>query len=580
VKLVAKSGAPSLEIAAGRTLIVGRTDDCDLPIADPTVSRRHAELDLTEGGLRLRDLGSTNGTFVDGRRVSEAVALPGAQVAFGKVGFDLLQPELPGVPAPGAVPLGLEDSPLAGTIVRQVPLRGAADVVAQIADAPVGKSVLRIGGRTAAVRLEKKLALLIAIAQELSQQAEVDRLLEKVVNLTFQVMNVDRVAILMAGPGGDFLPRVARNRTTVKAGTGGIGPPVPRSIARKAVEERVAVLIENAPDDSRFAGGSVFLQSVKSAMCAPLLGGLGTVLGLIYLDNQAATRAFSEEDLSFLTAFSGIVAVAIENSQLIERVRREAVVLSNFHRYFAPDLARQIAGAEGEVQLGGAKREVVVLFSDIRGFTPLSERMSPDEIATLLTEYFSEMVDVVFEHGGTLDKFIGDAVMALWGAPLARDDDADQAVRAAVAMQRRIDWLNAEWGRQGRQTIGVGIGLNAGEVFAGNIGSDQRLEYTVIGDPVNTASRLCSRAGHGEILISEALYRRLAKPPPVRALEPMPLKGKAQAVPVYSVELDPPMASAASAASASSMASDETGGGESGEAGELAGRLQGHEERR
>ncbi|MBV8202904.1 MAG: FHA domain-containing protein [Acidobacteria bacterium] len=534
MKLVAKSGTLSVDISPGRTVIVGRTDDCDLPIADPTVSRRHAELDLTDSGLRLRDVGSTNGTFVDGRRVSEAVALPGAQIAFGKVGFELLDQQ-----APLSLP-GLADAPVDGTIVRQMKVRGSADVVAQLADPPAGKSVLRIGGRTVAARLEKKLALLIAIAQELSQHAEVDSLLEKVVNLTFQVMNVDRVVILMAGPAGELLPRAARNRNAGKGerpGTGGFGPPVPRSIARTAIEERVAVLIENAPDDSRFAGGSVFLQSVKSALCAPLLGRLGSVLGVIYLDNQAATHSFSEEDLAFLTAFAGIVAVAIENSQLVERVRREAVVLSNFQRYFAPDLARQIAGAEGEVQLGGAKREVVVLFSDIRGFTPLSEQMSPDEIASLLTEYFSEMVAVVFEHGGTLDKFIGDAVMALWGAPLARGDDADRAVQAAIAMQHRIDWLNAEWSRQGRRTIAVGIGLNAGEVFAGNIGSAQRLEYTVIGDPVNTASRLCSRAGGGEVLVSELLYRRLTSPPPAHVLAPIPLKGKAQAVQVFSVDL-------------------------------------------
>ncbi|HXO25759.1 MAG TPA: adenylate/guanylate cyclase domain-containing protein [Thermoanaerobaculia bacterium] len=540
MKLVAKSGSLSVEIPPGRTLIVGRTDDCDLPIADPTVSRRHAELDLTDSGLRLRDAGSTNGTFVDGRRVSETVALPGAQIAFGKVAFELLDEQAP----PVLSLAGLADAPMDGTIVRQMKVRGSADVVAQLADAPAaGGGVLRIGGRTVAARLEKKLSLLIAIAQELSQQAEVDSLLEKVVHLTFQVMNVDRVVILMASPSGELLPRAARNRHAGKGervGTGGFGPPVPRSIARTAIEERVAVLIENAPDDSRFAGGSVFLQSVKSALCAPLLGRMGTVLGVIYLDNQAATHSFGDEDLSFLTAFSGIVAVAIENSQLIERVRREAVVLSNFQRYFAPDLARQIVGAEGEVQLGGSKREVVVLFSDIRGFTPLSEQMSPDEIASLLTEYFSEMVDVVFEHGGTLDKFIGDAVMALWGAPLARGDDADRAVRAAIAMQRRVDWLNAEWGRQGRQTIAVGIGLNAGEVFAGNIGSSQRLEYTVLGDPVNTASRLCSRAGGGEVLLSEMLYRRLAEPPPVRALDPMPLKGKAQAVQVFSVDLGTP----------------------------------------
>ncbi len=540
MKLVAKSGSLSVEIPPGRTLIVGRTDDCDLPIADPTVSRRHAELDLTDSGLRLRDAGSTNGTFVDGRRVSEAVALPGAQIAFGKVGFELLDEQAPPVLS---LP-GLADAPMEGTIVRQMKVRGSADVVAQLADAPVaGGGVLQNGGAVNRRRRasEKKLALLIAIAQELSQQAEVDSLLEKVVHLTFQVMNVDRVVILMASPSGELLPRAARNRHAGKGervGTGGIAPPVPRSHARTSIDVRGAGRIDRAPDAISYAGGSVFLQSVKSALCAPLLGRMGTVLGVIYLDNQAATHSFGDEDLSFLTAFSGIVAVAIENSQLIERVRREAVVLSNFQRYFAPDLARQIVGAEGEVQLGGAKREVVVLFSDIRGFTPLSERMSPDEIASLLTEYFSEMVDVVFEHGGTLDKFIGDAVMALWGAPLARGDDADRAVRAAIAMQRRVDWLNAEWSRQGRQTIAVGIGLNAGEVFAGNIGSAQRLEYTVLGDPVNTASRLCSRAGGGEVLLSELLYRRLAgNRPPVRALDPMPLKGKAQAVQVFSVDL-------------------------------------------
>jgi adenylate cyclase len=527
VKLVAKSGLLSVEIAAGRTFVVGRADDCDLPIEDPTVSRRHAELDLAASGLRLRDLGSTNGTFVDGRRISEAVAAAGAEISFGKVGFDLRPVDRPQTVRPPSSGVDV----IKGTIVRQMKMAATGDIAAQLSEAGAG-AVLRIGGRTIAARLEKKLSLLIAIAQELSRQPEVDRLLEKVVALTFQVMSVDRVAILMMGTAGQLVPRLTRSRN---AGDDA-GPPVPRSIANRAVAERMAVLIENAPDDSRFAGGSVFLQSVKSALCAPFLSRDGEVLGLIYLDNQAATHSFNEEDLSFLTAFTGIVAVAIENSQLVERVRREAVVLSNFQRYFAPDLAQQIAGAEGEVQLGGAKRDVVVLFSDIRGFTPLSEQMTPDEIAALLTDYFSEMVDVVFAFGGTLDKFIGDAVMALWGAPLARADDADQAVRAAIAMQRRVDWLNAEWSRQGRRTIGVGIGMNAGEVFAGNIGSDMRLEYTVIGDAVNTASRLCDQARAGEILISQELFGRLTDPPPVRGLEPLPLKGKARVVPIYSVE--------------------------------------------
>jgi adenylate cyclase len=524
LKLVATAGSPTVTLTGGRPYLVGRAAACDLPIQDPTVSRQHAELELAGAGVRVRDLGSTNGTFLDGERVSDALAAPGARITFGKVDFDVLAEVAPRE-TPG-------EGSLDATILRQVRMRGAADIAAQLSDSPRGESVLRIAGDSVADRQARKLALLLDIAKELSQQTEVDLLLDKVVGLTFQVMRVDRVAILMAGPDGELAPRVWRSRVEAAPGSWR----VPRSVSRKAIDERVAVMVENAAVDQRFTGASMRLQSVQSALCAPLLGKQGKVLGLIYLDNLGATHSFSEEDLEFLTAFSGMAAVAIENSQLIERVRREAVVLSNFQRYFAPDLVQQIANQTGEVQLGGAKRRVVVLFSDIRGFTSISERMSPDEIATLLTDYFTEMVEIVFEHGGTLDKFMGDAVMALWGAPLARDDDADRATRAAVAMQRTLVRLNAEWERRGRPRLTAGIGINVGEVFAGNIGSERRLEYTVIGDAVNVSSRLCSEAGPGEILIAEPLYEALSAPPPVTALAPISLKGKAQAVPVYRIE--------------------------------------------
>ncbi len=175
-------------------------------------------------------------------------------------------------------------------------------------------------------------------------------------------------------------------------------------------------------------------------------------------------------------------------------------------------------------------------FSDIRGFTTLSETMNPDQIASLLTEYFTEMVEVIFEHGGTLDKFMGDAIMALWGAPISHADDVDRAMRAAIEQQRTLGLLNQKWIAEGRPALEIGIGITFGEVFAGNIGSDRRLEYTVLGDAVNTASRLCSKAGPGEILISEPLYRGLTAPPEVEPLEPLQLKGKSQAVPVYRVK--------------------------------------------
>ena len=140
---------------------------------------------------------------------------------------------------------------------------------------------------------------------------------------------------------------------------------------------------------------------------------------------------------------------------------------SNFERFFTPQLAARIANSADAVKLGGDKRPVAVLFSDIRGFTALSETMRPDDMARLLTEYFTEMVECVFRHDGTLDKFIGDAVMAQWGAPIGEPDDADKAMAAALEMMHELDKLNAGWRAEGRPTLQIGIGLNYGEAFAG-----------------------------------------------------------------------------------------------------------------
>ncbi len=160
--------------------------------------------------------------------------------------------------------------------------------------------------------------------------------------------------------------------------------------------------------------------------------------------------------------------------------------------------------------------------------------MQPEAVVTMLNEYFSEMVDIVFEHGGALDKFIGDSIMASWGAALTRPDDADRALQAAIEMQRELRVLNAERGAS-EPRFEVGIGINWGEVFVGNIGSHRRLEYTVIGDPVNVASRLCSAAKRGEIIISASLLEQLGSKPEVEALAPVKLRGRAATTATYRV---------------------------------------------
>jgi adenylate cyclase len=297
----------------------------------------------------------------------------------------------------------------------------------------------------------------------------------------------------------------------------------------------VAVLSHNAATDTRFKGQSIMLQSVRSAMCSPLMASADRVLGLLYVDNVTAPNSFSDEDLQFLVAFSGLAAIGIKNSSYAEQLQREALVRSNFERYFAPNVAAEIAQHEQAIRPGGDKRPITILFSDIRGFTAMAEALGPDAIAQLLTDYFTEMVDIIFEYGGTLDKFIGDAIMALWGAPIAHAGDPDRAIEAAIAMQRTLATLNEKWRASGRPELGVGIGINHGEVFAGNIGSHRRLEYTVIGDAVNVAARLCAEAGRGEILVSDGLKRAACARADFELLPAKAFKGKAHSIPVYRV---------------------------------------------
>jgi adenylate cyclase len=532
-KLLSTSGDQAIDLQLGRTLVVGRAVTSDVPIYDPTISRRHAEIALSNNGVRIKDLGSSNGTFLNGARITEAEAGANDIVTFGKVAFKVAD-VTPPVPRPQVVPPPADLAKAAGgTIVRQLPVSPSGGVPAIVADKAQGASHLKVGGQSQSERREKKLSLLLEISKEFSKQQELDRLLDKVVDFTFQIMSVDRVSILLLDPRtNDLVPRVSKSRS----GDASAARHVPQSIARKAVEDRVAILSDNAATDDRFKGKSIMIQSVRSAMCTPLMGTDQKVLGILYVDNQTAIHSFADEDLEFLIAFGGLTAVAIENSNLSERIRREAMVLSNFQRYFAPNVAASIAQQEAAIELGGAKRPVVVFFSDIRGFTPMSETMNPDEIATLLTEYFTEMVDILFEHSGTLDKFMGDAIMALWGAPIVHEDDADRAMKCALDQLEALVKMNAKWKERGRPELKIGIGINFGEVFAGNIGSNRRLEYTVIGDAVNVAKRLCDTAGPNEILISEPFFKALKNPPKVENLEPIQVKGKTKKVPVYRVK--------------------------------------------
>jgi adenylate cyclase len=232
-----------------------------------------------------------------------------------------------------------------------------------------------------------------------------------------------------------------------------------------------------------------------------------------------------------LAAFGGVSYQYFVEDREKRRVKRL------FSRYVSKDVFDQLMSDPSKAGLGGKRRTMTVLFSDIRGFTTFSEQGEPEAIVQQLNEYFSRMVHVVFEHRGTLDKFVGDAVMALFGAPLDDPDHAEHAMQAALAMLKELEELNRGWAAEGRPTLAIGVGVNTGDMVAGNIGSESIMSYTVIGDAVNLGSRLESlNKQYGtSVIISDATRERLQGRYDIRALGDVVVKGKSQPVAIFEV---------------------------------------------
>lgn len=496
IRLEQIGGPLRFQLEPGRQLTLGRSPQCELIVPDPSVSRRHAELEATPAGVQVRDLASANGTLRNGSRTTTAVAVENDIVTFGGISFRVLVADAaPDEPLPDGLKVRtLTSTPKAGAIPRS----------------------------------EVVLERLLAVAAGLSGEFALDTLLGEVVALAFEQVDADRAAILLATASGGLELAAGRSRV------GEAVPVVPRAIADRAMTERAAVVTASAQEDERFKSGSVVLQAVRGAICVPLLAG-DRVLGVLYTDTITRAAPFDDEEARALHAFAGLAAVAIARIRFAEEARHEREVRATFERYFAPGVAAAIVHAPGKVALGGARLPVAVLFTDIRGFTGLAERLPPEEIAALLGDYFAVVVDAVFEQEGTLDKYIGDAVMAVWGAPLAVPDAAERALRAAKVVRAELEIVNARRTGEGRPVIPVGFGLGYGEVFAGNIGTERRLEYTVVGDAVNVASHLCQRAAAGEIVLSGDIVARLGSREGLEEIETLELKGRAGTIAVWRV---------------------------------------------
>jgi len=514
----------TVELERHNTL--GRHPDNTIQILDRIVSKNHCHISEVGGAYVLKDLGSLNGSYVNGERVEGQRNLQGGdEIAIGSTKIHFIDPASapagggPNTQKTGRVTMapGMVESHVRARISQQaeqnfVPERLVQDV-----------SALR--------RDYEKLRVSFELTRALAGELEVDRLLDKILGTAFELLPVDRGVVLLLDPNGTPQPRCVRT----KRGEPTEEVALSTTIINEVLRDRAAVLSSDALMDARFKGAqSIIMQGIRSSMAVPLVYS-ENLLGVIVLDSQVAANAFTEKDLQITQALANQAAVAIQNSLYAAKLEEEALTRQRFQRLLSPAIAELVVSGEVEVAKGGQSRETSVYFSDIRGFTAMSEKRTAQQIVDMLNEYFELMVEIVFKHEGTLDKFVGDEIMALFGSPVSHPDDPIRAVRVAVEQMHALEEWNLMRLAEGEEPIRIGIGINTGEVVAGYLGSSKALEYTVIGDVVNTAARLCSSAKAGEVLISHSTYERVKDYFVIEELPPAQLKGKAALQRVYRV---------------------------------------------
>ncbi|GMV91387.1 MAG: hypothetical protein AMXMBFR82_11650 [Candidatus Hydrogenedentota bacterium] len=518
------------------TIHLGRAEDNDVALVADEVSRHHAKIVRRGAHVVLYDLSSLNGTYVNRQRVVERVLADKDEIWLGSKCRILFQADADAPP----VSAKAEDSPLVQdldkiraemeSVGNSMTLIGmqAKTPTPTTAQAPAvsQEDLVKMG------RAFRRLDALYKATKSIASEFDLHNRLSSVLDTAIEVMNAQRGFIMLKGDSGDGLKvSVARQMgQELQASSPSMG------IAGRAARDGEPVLMANRERDGEFGGReSIIRQQICSAMCVPLKVE-DRILGSIYVDTRDPTHTFDEEDLELFASLAAQSAMAIENVQLYERMVESEKKRASLGRFLSPSIVEEIMKEDTVLELGGRKRIVTTLFCDVRGFTPIAERISPTELVDMLNEHFTAMTAIIFELEGTLDKYIGDEIMAVFGSPLSTGDDAYRAVKAAIAIQIKNAELNERRKQQGRPLFELGIGVATGEAVAGYIGSPDRMEFTVVGDKVNTARRLCSLAEPGQVIVSEGTYSLIHDRVQVTPIGTVMLKGKEEPVHAYKVE--------------------------------------------
>lgn len=528
-----------------RDSTIGRSQDNDIVFPDHTVSRKHARITRTETGYLLTDLGSFNGTFVNERSIRETRLNHKDKIKIGLNEMTFLAREEWVASPPGTFVLSAETDFEKGyeriveASVDQSPPMDSGSLLVSKLRRPTGKETGARDSRAEQAALErtnKVLFVLYEISRQLNTIHDFTELLNKIMDLIFLVIDGDHGFLILTGDGEteDLLPVVVKSRDLQPAGQKSLK--ASRTIIDQVIRDGVALLTSNAMADSRLDHAkSVRLKQIRSAISVPLWK-KDKIIGVIQLESVRVDNQFTQYDLELLKAIGSQTAMIIEQASLNKQIREEERIRDRLERYHSPQIIEMIlkGGQETLDEMMEPKDlTATVLFADINGFTHLAEKLPPREVNMLLNTFFSQMTDIIFQHGGTLDKYIGDALMAVFGAPMEKTDDPERAVRAALAMMKTLQAMMKDM--DGSRQFSIRIGINTGRVVAGNIGSQKRMDYTIIGDAVNVASRLESIAQPNQILVGEETYRRVQDEFTMQSVGSRKLKGRSADLPVYEV---------------------------------------------
>jgi adenylate cyclase len=515
-------------------LTIGRGQNNGLVLDDGFVSTNHAELRFENGDYVLKDLDSTNGTLLNGTPVTEKVLAEGDRITIGH--YELLFRSADSATERLAEKVGTAPN-VSGDVARvKEELTSVGERLTMMArsssvqDGPTA-DLADTSNMLAISKAYRRLEALYESSRLVVSELDLRKRLEAILDSAISVTGADRGFILLANEVDGSLSTAVAREMGMDAATG--SPSM--GIASRAALHGELVIVEDALQDARFSSReSVIIGRIRSAMSVPLKVE-ERILGSVYVDSRNPNHKFTPEDLELFEALASQSAIAIENVRLTEKMIEEERRRNNLERFLSPRVVEEVISKEGAIELGGTKREIAALFSDIRGFTGLAERMAPVDVVSMLNEYFTEMAEVIFQYDGTLDKYVGDEIMAVFGAPVQGRDHAVRAVKVAMEMQQSLRAMCQRWSANGRPTFEIGIGVATGTAIAGYIGSPKRMEFTAIGDIVNVARRLCSQAKAGQILACGRTFEMLGEKASTRSLGPIHLKGKEIPVSVHEV---------------------------------------------